>query len=58
MDRMNRDAIDYYLLPRLDMTLPHIRLAEHNGVSLDSYRFDNLDALFGMTARTKVMEVA
>jgi hypothetical protein len=58
MDRMNREAIDYYLLPRLDMTVPQLRLAEHNGVSLDSYRFNSLDALFGMAARTKVLEVA
>lgn len=58
MERTNREAIDYYLLPRLDMTVPQLRLAEYNGVSLDSYRFEKLDALFGMAARTKVMEVA
>lgn len=58
MDRMNQEASDYYLLPRLDMTVPQLRLAEHNGVSLDSYRFNSLDALFGMAARTKVLEVA
>lgn len=58
MERMNREAIDYYLLPRLDMTVPQLRLAEYNGVSLDAYRFEKLDALFGMAARTKVTEVA
>ena len=50
MDRLNREALDYYLLPRLDMSAPQIRLAEHNGVSLDSYRFDSLEPLFGIHA--------
>lgn len=36
MDQPNRDALDYYLLPRIDMTEPRLRLAEDNGVSLDS----------------------
>jgi len=58
MDQPNRAALDYYLLPRLDMTVPRLRLAEHNGVSLDSYRFDSLDALYGLAARTRILEVA
>jgi hypothetical protein len=58
MDDENRRARDYYILPRLDMTLPRLRLAEDNGVSLDSYRFDSLDALFALTARARLSEVA
>jgi DNA invertase Pin-like site-specific DNA recombinase len=58
MDRPNRDPLDYYLLPRLDMSVPHLRLAEHNGVSLDSYRFETLEPLFGMAARVRLLEVA
>ena len=58
MDRSNREVLDYYLLPRLDMSVPRLRLAEHNGVSLDSYRFETLEPLFGMAARTKLLEVA
>jgi DNA invertase Pin-like site-specific DNA recombinase len=58
MDRLNRDPLDYYLLPRLDMSASRLRLAENNGVSLDAYRFDSLDYFFGMAARTCLQEVA
>jgi hypothetical protein len=58
MDRSNRSVLDYYLLPRLDMNLPRLRLAEYNGVSLDSYRFDTLEPLFGMAARARLPEAA
>ena len=40
------------------MTLPRIRLAENNGVSFDAYRFETLDALFGMAARVALLEAA
>ena len=42
---------DYYLLPRLDMGEATLRLCEHNGLSLDAYRFDDLSALHRMAAR-------
>jgi hypothetical protein len=58
MDQLNREALDYYLLPRIDMTKPRLRLAEHNGVSLDAYRFETLDSLFSLAARAKLLEVA
>ena len=58
MDRLNREPLDYYLLPRLDMTGANLRLAERNGVSLDSYRFDDLEPLFGMATRVKLLEAA
>ena len=58
MDALNKQPLDYYLLPLLDMSLPRLRLAEDNGVSLDSYRFDTLDALFALTARIHLLEVA
>ena len=40
------------------MTLPQVRLAEHNGFSLDAYRFDSLEAVFELAARAKLLEVA
>ncbi len=58
MDRLNRKPLDYYLLPSLDMTLPRIRLAEHNGLSHDAYRFEALDPLFDMAVHVPVPEVA
>jgi DNA invertase Pin-like site-specific DNA recombinase len=58
MDRPNRNAIDYYLLPRLDMALPRLRLAENNGISLDCYRYEALAGLFDLAARADVEEAA
>ena len=58
MDQQNRVPLDYYLLPRIDMTKLHLRLAENNGVSLDAYRFDTLDDFFDLTARVELLEVA
>jgi DNA invertase Pin-like site-specific DNA recombinase len=58
MDGPNQNALDYYLLPRIDMTAPRLRLAEDNGISLDAYRFPTLDAFFGMATRVSLQEVA
>lgn len=55
--RLNGDnsaALDYYLLPLMDITVPRLRLATDNGLFLDAYRFDSLDYFFGMAARFSV----
>jgi DNA invertase Pin-like site-specific DNA recombinase len=51
MDGPNQSILDYYLLPRIDMTAPKLRLAEDNGIHLDAYRFDTLDHLFDLCMR-------
>jgi len=51
MDLGNELPRDYYLLPRLDMGDAILRLCEHNGLSLDGYRFDDLSAFHRMAAR-------
>jgi DNA invertase Pin-like site-specific DNA recombinase len=51
MDEGNLYPRDYYLLPRLDLRAAALRLAEFNGLSLDAYRVDSLDALFAMARR-------
>ncbi|MEW6437758.1 MAG: recombinase family protein [Pseudomonadota bacterium] len=58
MDQSNRRRRDYYLLPRIDMTGSNVRLRERNGLSLDGYRFDNLDFLYALAARIPIMEAA
>lgn len=58
MDQENRQRLDYYLLPRIDMIRPALRLAEYNGLSIDAYRFDTLDYFFDMAARASLLEVA
>ncbi|TFI57526.1 recombinase family protein [Sphingomonas parva] len=51
MDRENKVAKDYYLLPRLDMGEAVLMLCEHNGLSLDAYRFQSLAMLYEMAER-------
>lgn len=47
----NEHPRDYYLLPRLDLGDAVLRLSEHNGLSLDAYRFDDLSAFHRMARR-------
>jgi DNA invertase Pin-like site-specific DNA recombinase len=47
---------DYYLLPRRDASLSKLRLEASNGLLLDAFRFDRLDALFDLTSRKNIME--
>jgi len=58
MDAANEQALDYYVLPRLDMREATLRLAVFNGLSLDAYRFDSLAPFFQMAARTRFREAA
>lgn len=51
MDANNVHPHDYYLLPQLDMREAVLRMAEHNGLSLDAYRYTSLDAFYALTAR-------
>jgi DNA invertase Pin-like site-specific DNA recombinase len=58
LDEANQAPQDYYLLPRLDFGLPRVNLADHNGIEFESYRFDNLDYLYGMAERTRIRRAA
>jgi len=58
MDATNEGIRDYYLLPALDMTWENLRIAEENGIYLDTYRYETLDYFFRMTERTKLQEIA
>ena len=58
MDATNRDPLDYYLLPSLDLTFERLSLAEDNPVGLDTYRFSTLDFFVDMTRRTRIPEAA
>jgi DNA invertase Pin-like site-specific DNA recombinase len=58
MDSENREAVDYYLLPSLDMTFERLLIAYDNPISLDTYRFDTLDFFLGMARRTQIREAA
>ena len=54
MDESNTDIKDYYLLPRVDLQVPHMLLREENGVFLDAFRFDTLDYFLDMGARSPI----
>lgn len=58
MDRMNREPLDYYLFPRIDLAARRLRLAEDNGLGLDAYRFECLDYLYHIAAPVPLSEVA
>ena len=58
MDQTNEQPLDYYLLPTLDMTKSKLRLSEHNGLTLDAYRYDDFAHFFDMSARISILEVA
>jgi hypothetical protein len=58
LDATNAHITDYYLLPRLDLTVDRLRLAEANGASIDCYRFESLDYLFELARRMDLEEVA
>jgi hypothetical protein len=58
MDATNEGIRDYYLLPGIDMTWEHLRMAEDNGVYLDAYRFETLDYFLGMAKRVRIQEAA
>jgi DNA invertase Pin-like site-specific DNA recombinase len=48
----NQEILDYYLVPRLSMEAALVRLCEHNGLSLDGFRFPTPEYLFQMAARS------
>ena len=58
LDADNRSPYDYYVLPSIDMSIPRLRLAERNGLSVDAYRFETLEFFFGMAARSQFAEAA
>jgi hypothetical protein len=57
MDRENEAVQDYYILPRINLPGPQVRMGEHNGLALDAFRFDSLDQLYEMAARVHLTEV-
>ncbi|MDE2420916.1 MAG: recombinase family protein [Gammaproteobacteria bacterium] len=58
LNQTNDAALDYYLLPRLDFGQERIRLADHNSIEFESYRFSSLDYLYGMAERTRLRRFA
>ncbi len=57
MDVANQNPADFFLLPRIDMTVPTLRLGECNGAGIDTYRFDTLGHFIALAQRANI-EVA
>jgi hypothetical protein len=51
----NQAALDYFLLPKLDLPEQSLNIYSHKESSLDYFRFDNLDFFYGMAARMAVV---
>lgn len=58
MSADNENPLDYFLFPYIDLPLSAIQVGEDNSLSLDAYRFDTLEALYGLAARTTLREAA
>jgi len=58
LDRQNTAALDYYLIPRLDMAAWPRHLAPENSPFVDGYRFDDLGILGRLAARVHLREAA
>ena len=58
MDQTNRNILDYYVIPSIDVENPKLRLAENNHFALDTYRFQDLEPFFVLTERVPLLEVA
>jgi DNA invertase Pin-like site-specific DNA recombinase len=58
MDANNRDPMDFYLFPRLDLASSRLRLAEENGLGIDAYRFEDLSYLYEIAAPVRIAEAA
>lgn len=54
MNSDNKEALDYFLLPRIDVLFEELVLKEENPCNLETYRFDTLDFFFGMARRAHV----
>ena len=58
MDDENMHAHDYYVLPRMTLAEGVLRLADHNGLSLDAFRLETLDGFFDLAKRTPFRKAA
>lgn len=58
MKEQEEAALDYYILPTIEMETPQLRLAESNQSNLEIYRFDSLDILAELSRRSAYRRVA
>lgn len=57
MNGENNAALDYYFLPRTEMTSHRLGLSEENGFMLDTYRHDSLESFISLSRRSRIAEL-
>jgi DNA invertase Pin-like site-specific DNA recombinase len=58
LNASNTTAMDYYVFPSIDFTIPLLKLKQDNALSLDAYRFETLDFLYSLADRCSFGEAA
>ena len=58
MDSNNHAPFDYYLFPHIDRLSDKLRLREDNDLSLDAYRFDDLNFIYDISTPVPLPEAA
>ena len=58
MDHDNRDVLDYFLLPRIDISEPRLHLTEENAFRVDTYRCESIQAFYALASRTQIRTAA
>lgn len=58
MDQLNKNILDYYVIPSIDVENPKLRLKENNHLALDAYRFEELEPFFVKLGRIPLEDIA
>lgn len=54
LDPDNREELDYYLLPWLDLPRQEIRLCNRTSIAFEAFRFEDLGFFYGMAERVGI----
>lgn len=54
LDQHNREELDYFLLPWLDLPRQEIRLCNRTSVAFEAFRFEDLSFFYGMAKRVGI----
>ena len=58
LDADNKNMLDFYLLPRMALEGNRLTLKDFNHANVESFRFDSLDGLSSLAARTEMRMVS
>jgi DNA invertase Pin-like site-specific DNA recombinase len=58
MNTENRDVLDYFVFPTIEVATAGLRLRPENGLAIDAYRFDTLEGFLHLAARASIRSAA